>query len=48
MIPERGTSLLLDNHPIDIVQIKDNMVRTVRIHPALDRKLADGNPDTTS
>jgi len=46
MIPERGTSLLLDNHPIDIVQIKDNMVRTVRIHPALDRKLADGNPDT--
>jgi Mg2+/Co2+ transporter CorB len=38
MIPERGTSLLLDNHPVDIVQIRENMVRTVRIHPALDRK----------
>jgi Mg2+/Co2+ transporter CorB len=35
MIPESGTSLLLDNHPVDIVQIKDNMVKTVRVHPAL-------------
>jgi len=35
MIPETGTSLLLDNHPVDIVQIKENMVKTVRIHPAL-------------
>jgi len=35
MIPETGTSLLLDNHPVEIVQIKDNRVKTVRIHPAL-------------
>ncbi len=35
MIPETGTSLLLDNHPVDIVQIRDNMVKTVRVHPAL-------------
>jgi Mg2+/Co2+ transporter CorB len=35
MIPEKGTSLLLDNHPVDIVQIRDNMIRTVRIHPPL-------------
>jgi len=35
MIPEAGTSLLLDNHPVEIVQIKDNRVKTVRIHPAL-------------
>jgi Mg2+/Co2+ transporter CorB len=35
MIPEKGTSLLLDNHPVDIVQIRDNMIKTVRIHPAL-------------
>jgi len=35
MIPEPGTSLLLDNHPIDIVQIGDNMIKTVRIHPPL-------------
>ena len=35
MIPGSGTSLLLDNHPVDIVQIRDNRVKTVRIHPAL-------------
>jgi len=45
MIPERGTSLLLDNHPVDIVQIRENMVRTVRIHPALDRKHTADNKD---
>ncbi len=38
MIPETGTSLLLDNHPVDIVQIRENMVKTVRIHPALENK----------
>ena len=38
MIPESGTTLLLDNHPIDIVQIKENTVKTVRIHPALKNK----------
>jgi Mg2+/Co2+ transporter CorB len=43
MIPEAGTSLLLDRHPVDIVQIKDNMVKTVRIHRPLDR---DTPPDT--
>jgi Mg2+/Co2+ transporter CorB len=37
MIPEAGTSLLLDNHPADIVQIKENMVKSVRIHKPLDR-----------
>ena len=35
MIPETGTSLLLDNHPVDIVQIRENMIKTVRVHPAL-------------
>ncbi len=35
MIPDINTSLLLDNHPVDILQIKENMVKTVRIHPAL-------------
>jgi Mg2+/Co2+ transporter CorB len=43
MIPESGTSLLLDNHPVDIVQIKENMVKTVRIHPALKHRQT---PDT--
>jgi magnesium and cobalt exporter, CNNM family len=35
MIPDAGTSVLLDRHPIDILLIKGNMVKTVRIHPAL-------------
>jgi Mg2+/Co2+ transporter CorB len=35
MIPENNTSLLLDDHPVDILQIKENMVKTVRIHPRL-------------
>ena len=34
-IPEANTSLLLDNHPVEIIQIKDNRVKTVRIQPAL-------------
>ena len=37
MIPVTGTSLLLDNHPVEIIQIKENMVKTVRIHPALNK-----------
>jgi Mg2+/Co2+ transporter CorB len=39
MIPDAGTSLLLDRHPVDILLIRENMVKTVRIHPAL----ADSN-----
>jgi Mg2+/Co2+ transporter CorB len=35
MIPETNISLLLDNHPVDILQIRENMVKTVRIYPAL-------------
>ena len=38
MIPEAGTSLLLDNHPVDIVQIRENMIKTVRIHKGLGKK----------
>jgi Mg2+/Co2+ transporter CorB len=34
-IPVPGTSLLLGGHPIDIVQVKDNMVKTARVHPRL-------------
>ena len=35
MIPETGTSLLLGRNPVDILQVRDNMVRTARIYPAL-------------
>jgi Mg2+/Co2+ transporter CorB len=31
-IPEPGTSLLLSGYPIDIVQTKDNLVHTLRVH----------------
>jgi len=37
IIPEADTSLLLDNHPVDIVQIRENRVKTVRIHKPLER-----------
>jgi len=43
MIPEKGTSLLLDNHPVDIVQIRDNMIKTVRFHPALQARTGKGD-----
>jgi Mg2+/Co2+ transporter CorB len=46
MIPETDTSLLLDQHPVDIVQIRENTVKTARIHPALtetgDQETGDG------
>ena len=45
MIPETGTSLLLDNHPVDIVQIKDNMIKTVRIHKRLENESTPDNEE---
>lgn len=42
-IPEPGTSLLLNGYPVDIVQTKDNAVKTARLHPALRRTTPD-NP----
>ena len=45
MIPEGGTSLLLDNHPVEIVQIKNNVIKTVRIHPQLEQQQdSDSSP----
>jgi Mg2+/Co2+ transporter CorB len=46
MIPETGTSVLLDNHPIDIVQIKDNMIKTVRIHKGLEKTNSRDSEET--
>ncbi|BAZ94845.1 Mg2+ and Co2+ transporter CorB [Thiohalobacter thiocyanaticus] len=34
-IPEPGTSLLLADYPVEIVQTKDNAVKTVRVFPKL-------------
>jgi Mg2+/Co2+ transporter CorB len=30
-IPEAGTSLKINNYPIEIIQVKNNMVKTVRL-----------------
>ncbi|HKJ10127.1 MAG TPA: transporter associated domain-containing protein, partial [Gammaproteobacteria bacterium] len=43
-IPEPGTSLLLSGYPVDIVQTKDNAVKTVRLHPALHRTPPESPP----
>ena len=36
-IPESGTSLMLAGYPVEIVQVKDNMVKTAQINPAFRR-----------
>jgi len=41
MIPEPGTSLLLDDHPVEIIQMKDNMVKTAQIRPVLKDKATE-------
>lgn len=37
-IPDIGTSLLLDRRPVEIIKIRDNMIKTVRIHAPLTDK----------
>jgi len=37
-IPEPGTSMLLSGYPVEIVQTKDNAVKTIRIRPRLARR----------
>jgi len=45
-IPEPGTSLLLAGHPVEIIQVKDNAVKTARVSPLLQRAtpLTDKSP----
>ena len=33
-IPEAGTRLVVDAHPVEILQVQNRMVKVVRIHPA--------------
>lgn len=35
MIPEPGTTVLIEGHPIEVVQIKNNAIRTARARPRL-------------
>jgi Mg2+/Co2+ transporter CorB len=37
-MPETGTSLLIADHPIEIIQVKDNTVRTACIFPRLNKQ----------
>ena len=39
-IPEPGTSVKIAEHPIEIVQTQDRMVKAVRIYPARARRKA--------
>jgi Mg2+/Co2+ transporter CorB len=32
-IPEPGTSLKIGGHPIEVLQVADNMIRTLRVWP---------------
>lgn len=32
-IPSSGTSVLINHHPIEVMQVKDNMIKTVKIFP---------------
>jgi Mg2+/Co2+ transporter CorB len=36
-IPEAGTSLLLAGYPVEVVQTKENAIKTLRIQPHLRR-----------
>ncbi len=42
MIPEAGTSLKIDDYPLEIMQVKNNMVKTVRVK--LDITQMDAEP----
>ena len=44
-IPEPGTSVLIAGYPIEIVQIKDNIIKTARVNPKF-KKSAKKNPST--
>lgn len=45
-IPEPGTSLMLAGYPIEIVQAKDNVVKTAQINPAFRQATADSHEET--
>lgn len=34
-IPKPGTSILIDGHPVEIVQVFDNLIKIVRIYPKI-------------
>jgi Mg2+/Co2+ transporter CorB len=47
-IPEPGTSLMLAGYPVEIVQTKDNMVKTAHINPTFHRPQRDEQSDQSA
>ncbi len=47
MIPNADTSVMINGCPIDIIQIKDNSIKTVRINPQKNRHMQN-DPDKES
>jgi len=47
-IPEAGTSLKINDYPIEIMQVKNNMVKTARISMLLDRDTTDIQSEPSS
>ncbi|AHK78348.1 hypothetical protein M911_03220 [Ectothiorhodospira haloalkaliphila] len=45
-IPDANTSVLIDRYPIEIVHVKSNAIKTVRVSPRLPTR--DGGQDSTS
>jgi Mg2+/Co2+ transporter CorB len=45
-IPEPGTSLMLVGYPIEIVQTKDNIVKTALISPAIRQSTSDDETES--
>ncbi len=41
MIPSPGTSVLIAGHPMEVVKVKDNAIRRVKVYPRLEQKQAD-------
>lgn len=37
-LPHSGTAILVDDYPIEIMQVKENSVKLARVHPKLKRK----------
>jgi|TARA_B100000745_G_scaffold195262_1_gene128559 Mg2+/Co2+ transporter CorB len=42
-IPSPGTSIMLSQHPVEIIQVKDNMVKLAKVHPRLKTRLSHDN-----
>ncbi len=47
-IPEAGTGLKINDYPIEIMQVKNNMVKTARISITLDQDPTDMQPEPSS